>query len=76
MTFKIESNVPVPHHVREGRAKYPLTELQIGQSFFVPQTDIKKSKNLRSTFAVRAKKANMKVVSIADQTGVRVWRTL
>lgn len=77
MVFQIDSNIPVPTQVpTQGRMKYPLKELKIGQSFFVPQTDLMKAKNLRATFATRAKKAGYKVVSIADTTGVRVWRTM
>lgn len=73
--FKIEDNIPIPTNVPGGRAKYPLSNLKVGSSFFVPTTDPKKAKNLRSTFAVRAKKAGFKILSIADDTGVRVWRT-
>jgi hypothetical protein len=76
MVFQIDSNIPVPTQVpTQGRMKYPLKELKIGQSFFVPQTDLKKAKNLRSTFSVRAKKKGISIVSIADETGIRVWRT-
>ena len=75
MDFKIESGVPIPSTVRIGRTKYPLDRLQVGNSFFVPLNDLKRAKNLRATFSSRAKKKGISVVSIADDTGVRVWRT-
>ena len=70
----IETNVPIPVNLR-ARGKYPLDKLQVGHSMFIGITDQKKAKNLRSTFAVRAKKLGIKVVSLADESGVRVWRT-
>jgi len=75
MDFKIESGVPIPSNARIGRTKYPLDRLQVGNSFFVPLNDLKRAKNLRATFSSRAKKKGISVVSIADDTGVRVWRT-
>ena len=75
MEFKIESGVPIPNTARSGRTKYPLDRLQVGNSFFVPMNDLKRAKNLRSTFSVRAKKKGISIVSIADETGIRVWRT-
>ena len=75
MEFKIESGVPIPNEARSGRTKYPLDRLQVGNSFFVPTTALKKAQNLRATFSVRAKKKGIKIVSIADETGIRVWRT-
>lgn len=74
MGVKIETNVPIPTDLR-ARGKYPLEKLQVGHSMFVDMKDPKKAKNLRSTFAVRAKKIGIKVVSLADESGVRVWRT-
>jgi len=76
MDFKIESGIPIPSNARSGRTKYPLDKLQVGNSFFVPiVSDLKKAKNLRVTFSARAKKKGISIVSIADETGVRVWRT-
>jgi hypothetical protein len=75
--FKIDNNVPVPSVVPNARNKYPLDQLEPGQSFFVPVNPDKpkSAKNLRSSMAVRAAKLNIEIVTIADDTGVRVWRT-
>lgn len=78
MDFEIESGIPVPKRTRQGRNKYPLEKLDVGQSFFIPLDDESKptaAKNLRSSMAVRAKKLDIKIVTIGDNTGVRVWRT-
>lgn len=74
MDVKIDTNIPIPANVRI-RGKYPLEKLQVGHSMFIGIKDAKKAKNLRSTFAMRAKKIGIKVVSLADESGVRVWRT-
>ena len=74
---RIDTNVPIPPNIRtRTNGKYPLEKLQVGHSLFVETTDVKKAKNLRSTFAMRAQKLGIKVVSLADESGVRVWRTL
>lgn len=73
--FNIESGIPIPAGVKMTRAKYPLDELKPGESFYVKLEDAKKSKNLRSSMAVRAKKLGFTIVTYADETGVRIWRT-
>jgi alanine-alpha-ketoisovalerate/valine-pyruvate aminotransferase len=75
--FKIDNDIPVPKVVPSARNKYPLELLQPGQSFFVPidPEKPKSAKNLRSSMAVRAKALEIEIVTIADETGVRVWRT-
>jgi TusA-related sulfurtransferase len=73
--FTIESNVPIPANVKEVRTKYPLEQLKPGESFYVKLEDPKKNKNLRSSMAVRAKKLGITIVTYADESGVRVWRT-
>jgi len=73
--YTIEKAVPVPAHARGARNKYPLHLLSPGDSFFVKLEDIKQAKNLRSSMAVRAKKLNISIATVSDETGVRVWRT-
>lgn len=75
--FVIDSNFPPPNKQpssRGAKIKYPLHMLQPGQSFFIPELDAHKAKNLRSAMTTRAKKLNIKVTSEADDTGVRIWR--
>lgn len=75
MNVKIDTHIPIPNSIRT-RSKYPLEKLEVGHSMFIDVTDSNRAKNLRSTFAMRAKKLGIKVVSLADESGVRVWRTL
>ena len=74
--FTIEKGIPVPPTARGARNKYPLELLQPGESFFVRLDSVKKSKNLRSSMVVRAKKLGISIATLADETGVRVWRTM
>jgi hypothetical protein len=75
--YQIEANIPIPKDLKViGRNKYPLELLEPGQSFFVPIESPKQAKNLRSSMGVRAKKLGIKIVTMADDTGVRVWRTM
>ena len=75
MDYVIDKNVPIPTNAKGARNKYPLELLEPGNSFFVPLESPHQSKNLRSSMSVRAKKLGITIVTIADDTGVRVWRT-
>jgi hypothetical protein len=75
-TYAIEKGVPIPTNVKSARTKYPLELLNPGDSFFIPAENGKQVKNLRSSMAVRAKKLGFTIATLADDTGVRVWRTL
>jgi len=73
--YTIDKSIPIPETATGTRAKYPLDLLRPGESFFVKLDTLKKSKNLRSSMSIRARKLNIKIVTLADETGVRVWRT-
>ena len=72
MTFKVEKNIPIPSSKRDGRKeKYPLSILQLGDSFFIPDTtQIKVAPNLHT----RARKLNIKLSIRTVANGLRVWR--
>ena len=36
MTIQVESNIPAPLDARHGQRKYPIVEMEVGQSFMVP----------------------------------------
>jgi hypothetical protein len=48
-TFPIESGVPLPQRKRP--AKYPLADLDIDQSFFVPATSLEEARKIRCLVA-------------------------
>lgn len=73
--YTIDKAIPIPTNVKGARNKYPLELLEVGESFFVPLETPKQAKNLRSSMGVRAKKLGITIVTLADDTGVRVWRT-
>ena len=73
--YTIDKNVPIPTNARKARTKYPLELLEPGESFFVAVDDVKQIKNLRSSMGVRSKKLGITIVTLADETGIRVWRT-
>lgn len=73
--YKLEKSVPIPDSIPSKNEKYPLRDMEVGDSFFVPQTGADKVKSLRNSMSARARKLNYKIVSLADETGVRFWRT-
>ena len=77
LKFQIDDNIPLPKiEGRGARTIYPLTDLKIGQSFFVQN---KKIGNFASTTQAAEKRSGMKFAlrSVTENgvAGVRVWRT-
>jgi hypothetical protein len=69
-TLKIEIGVPMP-----GRQKYPLEDIKIGQSFFVPNQTAKKiSPPIYGWGHRNARKFTLRTVTESGVKGVRVWR--
>jgi len=74
--FEIEKGIPIP------RRKYPLDELEIGDSFFIPFNE-EKPINVRARLSptmARIKNATGKVFVSKKATkdgkeGLRVWRS-
>lgn len=87
MSFKLEEDVPVPARAAPNReAKYPFTDMAVGQSFLVPITkddsDIarirRRMNSACGTAQRRIKKTSGTDVRFTSRTveeGVRVWRT-
>lgn len=88
MPFKIDKNLPIPPRPRRKRtSKYPLTDMEVGDSFFVPTGPFKaaqeskmKSIRTRLTYLRNEKRIEPharfehRVVTEGNRTGVRVWR--
>jgi len=74
--YKIDKNVPIPIGPKAIR-RYPLREMEIGDSFFVPDEDMPRGKNVIhsaiSVYAARSKDG-WKFKSRSVDGGVRVWR--
>lgn len=73
MTIKVDKNVPLPPPAAQ-RVKYPLGDLQPGDSFFVPG---KRSNHMGPVLARRRRagwKLTVRNVTEDGVDGVRVWR--
>lgn len=70
--YAIDNNIPPPANKMGRPAVYPLRNLEVGQSFFVPLGDRKTI----SVCASRYAKASGKTFTVRQvQGGVRCWRT-
>jgi hypothetical protein len=67
--FKIEKNIPLAT-----KKAYPFDEMESGDSFFIPVTDVKKIGYIRAQINNMKKKYPNKVISTRkEDTGLRVW---
>ena len=80
MRYKIERGVVIPPEKEvKADSKYPIEDMQIGDSFFVPALGAKSLRKLRSrVWAAATRRAahfDIKITArIMPNTGVRVWR--
>lgn len=92
MSFEIEDGIPIPASARQSgpgrRLKYPLDQLDIGQSFMVPvpdnpdpsvyESEMQRTTSRLSNAANRYRKQqdpNFYAVVRRVEGGVRLWRT-
>jgi hypothetical protein len=67
--FKIEKNIPLAT-----KKAYPFDEMESGDSFFIPVTDVKKIGYIRAQINNMKSKYPGKVISTRkEETGLRVW---
>lgn len=73
MAYEVETGVPLPDkHVRW---KYPFEQLEVGDSFFVPNKDTTQMSALCKRAALRLGRRFVTAKFDKDgQSGVRVWR--
>lgn len=71
MKFEIRSDIPIPEPLR-GVAKYPFDELEVGQSFFVPNAS--GSKLHSAAIRCKPKKFTVRRVNENGVWGARMWR--
>lgn len=70
MAYEIQSNIPLP--TPRGPVKYPLADMKVGDSFFIPG---KNSQQISGSFAInRPKKFSVRQREENGVKGVRVWR--
>lgn len=72
--FKIDSSVPLPES-RRGRLVYPWRDMDIGDSFFVPNGDQSGISAAARTYGKRHRvKFALRSVTEKGVKGVRAWR--
>ena len=76
--YEIGKGLPIPKGTgcggfRPRPAIYPLEELEIGESFLVP--DLKKGRSARAIARFTARKNGRKFASRKTSEGIRIWRT-
>lgn len=71
--YQIEKSVPVP--ALSTRIHYPFSQLEVGDSFLVPEADKKKAASVRACASSFAKKNGWKLTCKQSDGGLRVWRT-
>ena len=75
--FKVEKGVPIPVARRGTEKKYPFSDLEIGDSFFVSGKLVVTFSGQVSTAAKRmpGRRFTARTVTENGIKGVRVWRT-
>lgn len=68
MSYKIETNVPIPTSKRN---KYPWRALEIGDSFFVPD---RPNTTMSGVCTAMGRVLGKRFISRPEGTGARVWR--
>lgn len=71
--YQIEKSVPI-QEIKPPNY-YPFSQLEVGDSFLVPDADKKKIASVRACASTFAKKSGRKLVCKKAEGGVRVWRT-
>ena len=82
MAFVIEKDIAIPESTRPSArsSKYPLRDMEVGDSFFIPNVSTEEElKKARGAIASAAKTAKCKTTTrpMADEKGVlglRVWK--
>ena len=68
--YTIEKNVPMPE--RKSKSRFPLAQMQVGDSFAIPPTDY----NTARTICFNYCKKNTQVFKVIKRgEEIRVWRT-
>jgi hypothetical protein len=75
--IEIENGIPLPSQSRGMKRKYPIVELEVGQSFLVvcsPEISRKRIMSVSSLCNRHARKTGFRYTCRVVDGGVRVWR--
>ena len=73
MSFEIENDhaIPAGRQHKGRREKYPWSEMDVGQSFFVKDVE---PRSMSSTASHAGRRNGKKFIARESEGGVRVWR--
>lgn len=71
--FKIEKTIPIPKASKGRPSLYPWSELQVGDSFYIPHQNSPYTM-LRGYNLKKSKKKQIKIRRKLEGTGQRIWR--
>lgn len=73
MTYEVVSDIKMPKRTRN---RYPFRDMAVGDSFFVPATDVKSINNIRAAASHFSSRTGFGRYSVLkDGDGWRVFRT-
>lgn len=73
MQYKIEKGIPLPTERRT--RKYPLNQMVVGDSFFVPAKEVSSRNALSGIVSMQGTLLGRKFTTHKEHNGYRVWRT-
>ena len=77
--YKIEKGIPLAPKTQLRRSRYPFSQMEVGDSFFVPvEADVELGllhHRVHSCASYMGKRLGRKFTTRSNETGVRVWRT-
>ena len=71
--MRIEAGVPIPSYTRPGKYRFPLADMEVGDSFFLVGVSMQVVLNANWR---AGKRLGWKFVARKEGEGIRVWRTL
>jgi hypothetical protein len=72
--FKIEQGIEIPPR-RSGALKYPFDQMNVGDSFFIPEDSSVKPANVSNSAQAYGKQTGRKFTVRRVEGGYRCWRT-
>lgn len=72
--MKVEKHIPLPP-IRQEYANYPFEEMEVGDSFFVPDMDGIMAHRLQVQISYQRHRSDKRFTSRRVADGVRVWRS-
>lgn len=74
MGFKLEDTIVPPPATARSNGRWPFNEMEVGQSFFIPETDSAAMNAVNSEASVRGRRLGKKFTVRTVAGGKRCWR--